>query len=56
MKNAILFGVVFAVFAVSVSAQSLYFDLNFGLGKAYTKIDGEDEFDALEEAWAVLMR
>jgi hypothetical protein len=49
MKKVMFFGVVFVVFAVSVSAQSLYFDLGLGFGKAWTKIDGEDAFDALIE-------
>jgi hypothetical protein len=49
MKKVIFFSVVFAVLAGSVSAQSLYFDLGLGFGKAWTKINGEDAFDTMEE-------
>jgi len=42
MKKAVVLIVFLSVALMSVYAQGAYFDIGFGVGKAWTKIDGED--------------
>ena len=42
MKKIVLFALLFALISFSVFAQGFYFDIGGGLGKAWTKIDGEE--------------
>jgi hypothetical protein len=48
MKKLIVFGGLFVVLSLPLSAQGLYIDLGFGLGKGWTKLDGNDAMDIVD--------
>ena len=50
MKKYIILMVFFVSVSFAVSAQGFYFDIGFGLGKAWTKVDGYDMVDELKSA------
>jgi len=52
MKKMIFFISFLVVVTVTISAQGFYFDIGLGLGKAWTKVDGNDIADELKSAGA----
>jgi hypothetical protein len=50
MKKAIVLGTILVMVSLSVHAQGIYADLGFGVGKAWTKIEGNDVRDALVDS------
>jgi hypothetical protein len=45
MKRVIILGIFSVITALSVSAQSFYFDIGIGFGKGWTEIEGYDVVD-----------
>ena len=50
MKKIIILTVFLICISSTIFAQGLYFDIGFGLGKAWTKIDGNNVIDVLKSA------
>ncbi|MDR1390348.1 MAG: hypothetical protein LBJ31_10295 [Treponema sp.] len=52
MKKAVVLVILFVLISLPVSAQGFYFDIGLGFGKGWTKVEGVDMVDALNDAGA----
>ena len=50
MRKKLILDLIFFFVSLAVSAQGLYFDIGFGAGLGWTKIDGENMTDRLESS------
>jgi hypothetical protein len=50
MKKTLVLGTMLVMVSLAASAQGIYFDAGFGVGKAWTKIKDHDVLDSLKDS------